>query len=99
MTDKNEKSTSKRKRVFDVLKESGMMDNYIELFFQASQDSDEPMTEAHRDAINAYAKGMSEKWDEVLDQMEVSLQDPKTRSQLERQMRQLNRVKNPKKPE
>ena len=42
---------------------------------------------------------MASQWDDVLNQMEISLQDPNIRKGVEKSLRQLLRVKNPKKKE
>lgn len=99
MSKENDPKNKKRKgrKVYDILQENGAVDNYIELFYKATQETDTPMTDDHKVAMKNYVKGMSEKWDIVLEQLEISLQNPAARKEFEKSIRQLSRIKNPKK--
>ena len=99
MSEKKEPENKERKarKIFDILQENGAMDNYIELFYKASQETETPMTEEHKAVMRNYAKGMADQWDIVLEKIEDSLQNPNARKEFEKSVRQLNRIKNPQK--
>ena len=92
-------SEDAKNRVSKILRETNAIDSYIDMFYKATQDSETPMTEEHKTAIKEYADNMANQWDDVLNQMETSLQDPNIRKGVEKSLRQLLRVKNPKKKE
>jgi hypothetical protein len=96
-----EKKTKEKKRkipkIFDMLQENNAVDSYIEMFYQASKDTEAPMTEDHKAVMRQYAQDMSAKWDTVLEQMEDSLQNPDVVSELTKAVRKATRIKNPKK--
>jgi len=94
---KNKEKERRIPKIFDMLQENNAVDSYIEMFYQASKDTETPMTEEHKAIMRKYAEDMSAKWDTVLEQMEVSLQDPTVVSELTKAVRKASRIKNPKK--
>ena len=91
--------TKAKNRVTEILQETNAIDSYIEMFYKATQDSETPMTDEHKAAIKDYALNMASQWDEVLNQMESNLQDPNIRKGVEKSLKKMLRVKNPKKKE
>lgn len=88
------KEETTRKTIFETLQDDNIVDNCIEIFYQASQESDTPMSENQKAAMRKYAKVISSRWDGVILNLENALKDPKVKEEVMQGLRKQTRIKN-----